>query len=429
MLGFPEITETPALEVVRSALEVDLILGARLAGAVKREFQRESIGLIEDLEGVHYQLKIELMGETRLEEAIAFLSAALQHHEDINVRGIAASALGKLGSVKAIPVLLQALQDGNFIVRGSAADALGKLGDANTMLALIQVFQNESLPFRESAVKALGNLGNVDAIPTLLHALKDEDFNIRWNASYALGQLGNVEVIPNLLNALNDEHCIVRMSAADALGKLGSAEAIPALLHASKDVSSYVRSSVVKALKAISPLSPPALQDASSFVKGEIAYALGRLDNANTIPALLQASKDEDFHVRWSAINALGSLCSVETIPALLQLLQESPDLYWLAAGYLEIFGAPDTLKALWQSYRTTTDGMTKWAIASIQERCQYYNYELEEERKSIATQTDAEERSVEQPIPNKYYITAEVAQIIEGNKGNIIGKRDHKAE
>ena len=69
MLGLVE-DETQALQVVRLALEVDLMLGARLAGEVREEFQEKTVRLISGMD-VPQNLKIELLGMTRSEFGIA----------------------------------------------------------------------------------------------------------------------------------------------------------------------------------------------------------------------------------------------------------------------------------------------------------------------------------------------------------------------
>jgi len=295
MLGLVE-DEEQSLRVVRSGLEVDLWLGARLAGEVKREFQRESIGLIENLEDVHYQLKIEFMGATRSEEALSFLIVALQN-EDSDIRSQATTALKALSSTSAIPVLHQALKDESFNVRWQAVAALEDLGSAEAISTLFQALQNKNPHVRMRAAESLGALALPKAIPALLKALQDEKSEVRQKAAYALGDLGSAEVIPALLEVLqNEDSFVVRECAAHALGNLGSAEAIPTLLEALKDEESEVR--------------------------GRASESLGRLNSAKAIPALLRALKDEDSEVRGRAADALGNLGSAEAIPALLTALK-----------------------------------------------------------------------------------------------------------
>nr|RNJ70467.1 MAG: hypothetical protein EDM05_04920 [Leptolyngbya sp. IPPAS B-1204] len=68
--------EVHALRVVQLALNVDLTLGARLAGEVKPKFQRETVKMISALE-VPEWLKVELWGKTRSSAATPSLIQSL----------------------------------------------------------------------------------------------------------------------------------------------------------------------------------------------------------------------------------------------------------------------------------------------------------------------------------------------------------------
>uniref|UniRef100_UPI0039C5E1A0 NACHT domain-containing protein n=1 Tax=Scytonema sp. PCC 10023 TaxID=1680591 RepID=UPI0039C5E1A0 len=115
--------EEQAVRVVELALDVDLALGAKLAGEVKREFQEKTVDLILKLK-VPELLKIEFLGITKSGYGVAFLSDRLQD-EDSDVRWSAASALGKIKDTQAVQALIQALNHQDSSVRSSAASALG----------------------------------------------------------------------------------------------------------------------------------------------------------------------------------------------------------------------------------------------------------------------------------------------------------------
>ncbi|MBD0387054.1 MAG: HEAT repeat domain-containing protein, partial [Nostoc sp. C3-bin3] len=108
MLGLVN-DERQALRVVKLALDVDLKLGARLAGEVKREYQKETVDLILELD-IHKLLKVEFLGITHSEDAVSFLTNLLQHG-DSDVRRSAAYALGEIGNQEAVSALINALQD------------------------------------------------------------------------------------------------------------------------------------------------------------------------------------------------------------------------------------------------------------------------------------------------------------------------------
>jgi hypothetical protein len=113
--------EKQAIRIVKLALKVDWLLGARLAGEVKPQFQEATVGLVSDLK-VRRWLKLKLFGETRSDVVIPDLLQVLEGMPHDSWK--AAQALGKLGSEKAIPGLLKALKHEDSDVCENAADAL-----------------------------------------------------------------------------------------------------------------------------------------------------------------------------------------------------------------------------------------------------------------------------------------------------------------
>jgi HEAT repeat protein len=318
--------EAQAVRVVRLALEVDWMLGARLAGEVKREFQERTVGMVSGLD-VPQWLKVELWGRTRSDFAVPGLVGAIED-KYFFVRERAVVALGKLGSQEAIPGLLQTLEDENFFVRASTVEALGKQGSQEAIPGLLQMLEDENSFVRRRVVVALGNLGSQEAIPSLLPMLADESSDVRGIAVEVLGNLGSQEAIPSLLQMLADENSDVRGIAVEVLGNLGSQEAIPGLLQALEDEKFFVRERAVEALGKLGSQEAIAgllqmLEDENFSVHQRAVEALGNLGAEAAIPTLIQALKDQDCSVRARALEALGKLGTKATIPTLIQALED----------------------------------------------------------------------------------------------------------
>jgi predicted NACHT family NTPase len=124
--------EAQAVRVVRLALEVDLQLGARLAGEVKPEFQEKTVGLVTGLE-IPQILKVQLLGITRSNIAIPIFSQALEN-QDYIVRSFAAKGLGQIGNEATLPGLSKALKDEEDSVRKAAFDALETASSLQTLV-------------------------------------------------------------------------------------------------------------------------------------------------------------------------------------------------------------------------------------------------------------------------------------------------------
>ena len=129
------------------------------------------------------------------EQKIEKLISKLQH-KNPKVRQTAVVALTKMGK-DAVPVLIQALQDGSRGIRASAAGVLGQIGSGavDAMPALIQVLRDQNPEVRQYAAGALGHIAAVDAVPALMQALKDQNPKVRNNAAWALEQIGTPEAL------------------------------------------------------------------------------------------------------------------------------------------------------------------------------------------------------------------------------------------
>ncbi|MFH7245167.1 MAG: HEAT repeat domain-containing protein [Spirulina sp.] len=96
-----------ALRVVKLAMDIDLRLGAKLAGEVALLFQEATVGEVIKL-SVTDRLKVELLGETRSELAIPELLSFLTH-KNIDVVEIATSYIGETSNQVAIDTITRRL--------------------------------------------------------------------------------------------------------------------------------------------------------------------------------------------------------------------------------------------------------------------------------------------------------------------------------
>jgi hypothetical protein len=169
------------------------------------------------------------------------------------VIGSAVVALGQIGDVTAIPILIEVLGNPNDgRISPSAATALGRIGDSVAVPALIKMlrggdWQVRSDP-RSGVARALGMIGEPTEVivPALIEVLRDkelrnEDPNNAWRANEAaakvLGQIGEPakDAVPALTEALNDSHEDVRRSAVRALKRMGTPEAMKAVKEYGKN--------------------------------------------------------------------------------------------------------------------------------------------------------------------------------------------------
>jgi len=338
--------EAQAVQVVKLALDADLMLGARLSGEVKPIFQTITVGLVDDLE-MSSVLKYQWWVTTRSTKAIPGLLKALED-QDSSVRWSAAKALGNLGSVEAIPGLLKALENKVPCVRWNAVYALGMIGNVEAIPGLLKALEDQDSGVRESAVNALGMIGNVEAIPEVLQALEGKDSDVHRSGADA----PSLKIIPGAIKLIDSQNPGFHRMMVGALKETGNVEAIPEMLKA--------------------------LEDQDSFVRKCAAYGLGMIGSVEVIPRLFKALEDQDSDVRESAVNALGMIGSVEAIPGLLKALEDQ-DFFvrWRAASLLRRVGSHLQLAVLWQLHCQQPDQYLWDAISAIQNHYQFYNYEI----------------------------------------------------
>ena len=132
--------------------------------------------------------------------------------DDPRVRRYLALALGRLGSGRAVPVLLQAARPAGG---GTPADpetqiyavwALGAIGDPSGLPVLLELARADDAGVRKAAVYALGAFGDEASSAALAAALSDPAEDVRWNAALALARRRDPRAAPVLLQMMDRAH-------------------------------------------------------------------------------------------------------------------------------------------------------------------------------------------------------------------------------
>ena len=172
--------------------------------------------------------------------------------------------------------LIKQLKDGNWIVRESAVEALGEIRDGRAVEPLVKTLKDADDDVREGAAEALGKIKDRRAVEPLIEALKDEDDDVRRAAAEALGRIGDGRAVGALENVLRKGgKAVVRIWAAYALVRINKNE------------------------KAFQYLLTR-LKDKDPDIRRLVAYALGEIGDGRAVEPLIEALKDESWHVCWS---------------------------------------------------------------------------------------------------------------------------------
>lgn len=270
--------------------------------------------MLEDLQTDSVVLHRQVAREVEAGGASVFerLAAALKASEP-EERALAARGLPELGR-RAVPLLLDMLNEDSAVVRRHAAQALGEMG-------------TEAAP----------------AGPALLDALSDPDRGVRAAASHAVSQIvAPEEAASALIPLLDDKEHAVRAAAASALEAVAdhADAAVPKLAVRTEDKYPAVRVAAAQALDAIGPEAAeaaPALVRLLVEASMESAIARASLVQIGepAVDPLMAALRSPNRRAQWLAAQALSEIGE----PAVKSLLE--------VAGSAESRGRPPALSAL----------------------------------------------------------------------------------
>ena len=217
-----------AVGLVKLALGIDLLLGARFAGEVKVELQEDTVVLVDNLE-ISSLLKIKLLGRTKSEATIQGLIKLLKD-EDSSVRFSAKYVLKEIKSKAEIQGLIKLLRDEDLFLPSRKGDALVKIKSKTATPGLIKLLKDEDSSVRFSREYALGKIKLEEVIPALIQLLEHEDSNVRRSAAYALVKIKLETAITVLIQLLEHENSSISYKAASVLREIKSEAAIPGLI-------------------------------------------------------------------------------------------------------------------------------------------------------------------------------------------------------
>jgi HEAT repeat protein len=132
--------------------------------------------------------------------------------DDPRVRRYLALALGRLGSARAIPALLEAVTaKADAAVADSETQiyaiwALGAIADPKALPGLLALTRAEDPGVRKAAVHAIGAFADEASHQALAAALADPAEDVRWNAALALARRRDARAAPVLLQMMDRAH-------------------------------------------------------------------------------------------------------------------------------------------------------------------------------------------------------------------------------
>jgi len=173
------------------------------------------------------------------------------------VRGAVLRFASRVVPDRAPALLLDALTDRHYIVRENAVDELEEL-DYTAALARIEALSEDPHPHvRQAVLGAITSLGAPGrAVPFLLDALNDPHHLVREQAVRELDELEHAAALPSIEALCTDPHPDVREAALAVIDKLGTPDtAIRLLVDALHDPDATVRLTALNHLDRLEQFS------------------------------------------------------------------------------------------------------------------------------------------------------------------------------
>ena len=185
----------------------------------------------------------------------------------------------------ATPLLLEHVNDGEFLVRSFVAMGLGKKQSESAFSALLEMIQSDRDPnVRAEAANSLSYYGDVAIAPLRKMYEQDDHWLVRRSIIAAIADLNSTQELLEIcaIGIAGDDQPVME-SCIGCLGLLANTEQQP------------------EALKLLLPL----VEDESWRIRLQVARALGKYDAPEATAAIDRLKTDEDHRVVGAALESL----------------------------------------------------------------------------------------------------------------------------
>ena len=294
------------------------------------------------------------------EDSIASLTELLEKDADVNVRAMAAFAIGEVESEKGANAIVAVLKNASspVEVKARAVEALGKIAGAlpreqearqRELGAVVLETLNAAPPARRAPDQSLILFGLTAALrsrpanagPTIAKFLASANARVRADAANALARMRLKDGIEQLRSLLaSDSDPIVRANAARVLGIAEDKNSYEALVsHALSDPDSRVRVNAIRALASLKDprAAEPLLKRGQALAQANVSDRPSELNEILEIATTLGrlwAQKEDKAAVTW--LRKLSEALNHTAPEVELAFVRVAP------AAYLSSFGTGD---------------------------------------------------------------------------------------
>ena len=304
--------------------------------------------LLKDKDDDIRKFAIDLLIEINYCDYLDDLVSLLYNDKNANVRASAAKALGIFNYKKAIPELIKALNDEEWVCF-SALEALALMKDESTIEPIAQLFKRDSETIRFAAIEAIGRMGIKSAERYLLDHLSITYGSEKMATIKSLIQIG-AALAPGIADVLIDmfinSEWEDRLIALKGLVDLQDHKAIPTIL----DIAGSLDSSV------------PDEMDTLEAVKN----LLTGFDCAQSLIRII-SDPDAKYRAKTLAINIIESQNCKDAIPYLLKVFEyDLRDIKRASISTLKELGGEDLNDFFTNALEDSDGHVRKYAAAAL---------------------------------------------------------------
>jgi HEAT repeat protein len=348
-----------------------------------RESISALVNLIETTNNSYREIAAKILIDNERFIAINELIPLLDN-PNWDIRWCAADILGRFCNESAIPVLLEGLLGQHHrSIQISAAELLGLVKTdiskrSEIVSALVSSLNNPDYAVRRNAAISLANFNQQESIPELLKALRHyypvDDSQINTEiVNFKTGEYSKYPIPQTTLESLGDRESIVKWILED--------------IYPNDSTNAKTRRQVVEALSKFN--TEEVIKELYDVLQGNklAAVALvsfGKQDAVSTLIKLLEEPSQSKIMDDLISFASLGNLTIASELISILQNINNYDHTDECFRNRVAIVLAkiehndmvcylPDLVKLL----PTEIGEQASWAIASIQFRCQFYNYEI----------------------------------------------------
>ncbi|MBL6988751.1 MAG: HEAT repeat domain-containing protein [Bacteriovoracaceae bacterium] len=171
--------------------------------------------------------------------------------DEIDIKRLAVSELGKIDRQEVIPVLYELLEIKNDLLQAEVVSSLVQLDDSNMFATCKRYITHGYAGVRNAAVRGLYKSGEKAAVPMLLKSLRDENVEVRNASAMFLGWLGDKSAVPSLLQSVVDIDERVKKSALASLVSLKEKTSVVPMMRILDTDDKKLQTQVIDAIEMI----------------------------------------------------------------------------------------------------------------------------------------------------------------------------------